>query len=88
MNDDGYKVYDTAQVAFQKLSPSDGDIMVIKFPADIHPEQMQAFGEGLQGQIPDGVTVLCTRSGMEIENIPETAMNQMGWYKFDQSKVN
>ena len=88
MNDDGYKVYDTAQVAFQKLEPTDGDVMVIKFPADIHPAQMEAFGAGLQGQIPDGVTVLCTRSGMDIQNFSEAEMNANGWYKLDQSKVN
>jgi hypothetical protein len=88
MNENGYKVYDTAQVAFQKLEPTDGDVMVIRFPADIHPMQMQKFADGLQGQVPKGVTVLCTRSGMEIENFSEAKMNALGWYKLDQTKIS
>lgn len=87
MAENGYKVYDTAQVAFRKLEPTDGDVLVIKFPPDIHPAQMQAFGDDLQGKIPKGVTVLCTRSGMEVENYSEAEMNAKGWYKLDQNKV-
>jgi len=88
MDSDGHKIYDRASLAFQKLSPKDGDVIVISFPADIEPLQMQLFAEGLQPHIPKGVTILCSRSGVTIQNLPEAEMNALGWYKFDTSKAN
>jgi len=85
---DNYKTYDKATLAFQKLSPMEGDIIVISFPKDIEPMQMQLFAEQLQPQIPDDVTILCTRAGVTIQTLPEAEMNKMGWYKFDTTLVN
>ncbi len=85
---DGYEVYGTATLAFKKLSPSDGDVIVIKFPTDIHPEQMQLFCNNLAPEIPEGVTVVGTSGGMEVENIPEDEMNKQGWFRFNADKMN
>ncbi len=86
--DNGYKIYDKAELAFQKLDALAGDVIVITFPADIHPAQMQSFAEQIQPNVPDDVTILCTRAGVTVESFPEAEMNKMGWYKFDTSKVN
>ena len=86
--EDDYKTYDKATLAFQKLDPKEGDIIIINFPNDIHPAQMQLFAEQLQPQIPEDVTILCTRAGVTVQSLPEAEMNKMGWYKFDTSKVN
>lgn len=86
--DDDYKTYDKATLAFQKLNPSEGDVIIITFPDDIHPQQMQLFAEQLQPQIPEDVTILCTRAGVTIENFSEVEMNKMGWYKFNNVTIN
>ena len=86
--DDNYKTYDKATLAFQKLSVREGDVIVISFPADIEPAQMQLFAEQLQPNIPEDVTILCTRGGVTIQNLPEAEMNKMGWHRFDTTKVN
>ena len=78
---DGTKVYEGAEIAFEKLSPRDGDTMVISFPADIDPNQMIEFGYEMDSIIPEGVTVLCMRAGMTVELLSEEEMNSVGWYK-------
>ena len=55
---------------------------------DIEPAQMQQFAEQLQPNIPEDVTILCTRGGVTIQNLPEAEMNKMGWHRFDTTKVN
>ena len=83
-----YKIYDTATLAFQKLNPQDGDIIIINFPYDIHPEQMKLFAEQLKPQIPENVTILCTREGVTVNSFSEEEMNKLGWYKIDKEKLN
>jgi len=85
---DEYKEYDKATIAFKKLAPNPGDVIVITFPADIEPLQMEAFGLQLQPHIPEDVAILCTRDGVKVETLSEHQMNEMGWYKFDTNKVN
>ena len=86
MSDD-YKIYDKVQASFQKLEPTSGDIIIIKFPEDIHPKQMEVFAENLYGIIPEQVTILCTRDGVEINKISEAEMNLNGWYRFSKDKT-
>ena len=52
--------------------------------------QMQLFAEQLQPQVPDDVTILCTRAGVMVQSLPEAEMNKMGWYKFkdDNKTIN
>lgn len=83
-----YKIYDKATLAFQQLSPMEGDLIVISFPKDIEPMQMQLFAEQLQPQVPDDVTILCTRAGVTVDSFPESEMNKIGWYRFDTKTVN
>jgi len=84
----GYKTYDRAEIAFEKLQPDAGDLIVITFPPDIHPRQMEMFGENLNDLVPEDVTSLLTRSGMKIELFDEAQMNKLGWHKFDSTKIN
>lgn len=86
MSDDNYKIYEKAVLAFQKLEPNPGDIIVVKFPDDVHPNQMAAFAEGLQQYVPPDVVILFSRAGVEIDKISETEMNKRGWYRFDTTK--
>lgn len=81
VSDRDYKIYESARLAFQKLNPKPNDVIVIKFPDDIHPEQMAAFAEGLQEYVPDDVTVVCSRASVEIEQLSEEQMNSRGWYR-------
>ncbi len=80
--------YEKAQLAFQKLEVRAGDVVVVTFPVDIEPIQMEEFGLQLQPYIPEDVAILCTRQGVKVETLSEIQMNQMGWYKFDTNKVN
>ena len=77
----GTKVYESAEIAFEKLSPREGDTIVISFPADIDPNQMVEFGVEMDGVMTAGVTVLCMRAGMTVELLSEKDMNSVGWYK-------
>lgn len=78
---DDTKIYSKAQLAFQKLEPSPGDVIVIKFPDDMAWEQMNLFGQGLKQHIARGVTVLCTYSGIEVEKFNEFQMKRFGWVR-------
>ena len=77
------EIYKKAQIAFKKLSPKDGDIVVIKFPDNIHPQQMETFAEHMDGIIPEGVTIFCTRSAVEIDCLPKQELNDLGWYNIN-----
>ncbi len=85
---DNYKTYDQAEIAFKKLKVSAGDIIVITFPSDIEPKQMEMFGEQINPLIPEDVTILCTRSGVTVETLSKDVLNAAGWYKFDTTKSN
>lgn len=86
--DNGYKIYEQAEIAFKKLKVNDGDIIIITFPSDIEPKQMELFGKQISPLIPEDVTVLCTRSGVTVETLPKDVLNAAGWYKFDTTKSN
>lgn len=78
---DGTHWRDRISLAFKRLSPKDGDTMVVSFPPDVVHEQMVAVADELNEQISDGVTVLCLREGMTVELLSEEDMNALGWYK-------
>ncbi len=86
--DNDTKVYDTATLAFKKLNPNPGDVIIVTFPTDIEHYQMENFGAELQPHIPDDVAIVCTREGVTVETMSELQMNKLGWYKFDTEKVN
>ena len=88
MSEENYTVYDSAMIAFEKLTPRDGDIILIHFPDDIHPAQMVEFSEQLQPMIPEDVIVLSVRKGMTVNQISEIEMNKLGWYRFDTKTKN
>lgn len=79
-----HKIYKKAPVAFQKLSPKKGDIILIRFPDDIDPAQMALAAGEIQEHIPDNIIVLCLRQGVSVSKLPEAQMNKHGWYKFDK----
>lgn len=78
---DGTHWRDKLSLAFKRLSPKDGDTMVVNFPPDIAHEQMVEVADALNEQITGNVTVLCLREGMTVELLSEEDMNAVGWYK-------
>jgi len=73
-------------IAIHKISAQPGDLVVVNFPDDTPMEQIEEFGADLKEYVLEDVTILCSRKEMNIENIPEHKMNEMGWYKFDNNK--
>lgn len=72
---------DRISLAFKRLSPKEGDTMVVSFPPDIAHEQMEMVAVALNEEVSDGVTVLCLREGMTVELLSEKDMNALGWHK-------
>lgn len=77
-----------AQVSVKKLSPTAGDIMIVKFPEGIKRNQLEGFAENFVQCLPDNVSALFINADMQIDRVPETEMNKLGWYKFDKNKMN
>lgn len=83
-DDDDFNVYNQAQVAFQRLSPKEGDIIAVYFPDDIHPQQMALVAEEIQHHVPDGVAVACLRKGVQMELLDERQMEELGWVRISK----
>ena len=76
------KIYDQATLAFQKLSPNEGDVVAVMFPNDIVHEQMVAVAEMLQPLTKEhGCSIVCLREGIQLHQIPEEKMNELGWFR-------
>ena len=78
---DGTQWKDTLSLAFKRLRPKAGEIIVVNFPPDVAHEQMDVVAQELKEQLQEGVTVLCLREGMTVELLSEEDMNSIGWYK-------
>lgn len=76
------KVYEQARVAFQKLSPTNKDVLLVRLPDDIDALQAELLAEIFQPLAKEfGCSVVFTRAGIDIEMFSEAAMNELGWYK-------
>ena len=76
------KTYDQAKIAFQKLSPKEGDVVAVMFPADIAHEQMALVAQMLQPLTEEtGCSIVCLREGIQLHQIPEEKMNELGWFR-------
>jgi hypothetical protein len=82
------KVYEQARIAFQKLSPTNKDLILVRLPDDIDPVQAQLLAEILQPLNKQyGCAIVFTRDGVDIELFKEAAMNELGWYKLFPSAI-
>jgi len=76
------QVYKQARVAFQKLSPTNKDVVLVRLPDDIDPSQASRVAETFRPLISEfGCSIIFTRDGVDIEMFNEAAMNELGWYK-------
>ncbi len=82
------KVYEgTARIAFQKLSPTNKDVVLVRMPDDIDYKQMQLVALQMQPLHDEfGCVVIMTTDGVDVEMFTEAAMNELGWFK-DDGKV-
>jgi len=72
------------RVSFQKLSPKEGDIVVMRFPQGSSSEERVFLAETLsqlndQGVLPESVAILILPEGYNIEALSEDQMNSFGW---------
>jgi len=81
------KIYDQAQLTFQRLRPQPGDVVAVSFPDDIVHEQMTKMADIFQTFAKEyDITVICLRQGITLQHVPEHRMNELGWFKFDPQK--
>jgi hypothetical protein len=77
-----YDIYEKATIGFQKLKAGPGDIVVITFPENIDPRQMEAaalmFGERSKEM---GIHIICTSQGITANDLSEAELNACGYYK-------
>lgn len=76
------KFYDQARVAFQKLEPSEGDVIAITMPVDMAYEQVLATVTYLQEiAVEFGCSIVILSQGADVQILPEEEMNKLGWYR-------
>lgn len=87
--DNNTQVYKQARVAFQKLSPTNKDIVLVRLPDDIDPSQAQSVAELFRPLTREfGCTIVFTRDGVDVEMFNEAAMNELGWYKLFDGRAS
>lgn len=77
-----YEIYEKASISFQKLKAKPGDIVIIGFPENMDPRQLNAaaqmFGERSQ---EIGVHIICSVGNITVSDLPEAELNAAGYYK-------
>ena len=68
-------------IEIQKLSPKDGDIIVLKFSKDISNGEMKEKLNRIKKYLPSGISVLALIGDVKINCINERYMQHMGWKK-------
>ena len=80
-----YKGHETARIAIQKLSPKNGDIIVVTFPGDILHQQMETFATNLTQNIKETsnveIVVLCMKGDTNVSLVTEEQLNEAGYFK-------
>ena len=80
-----YELYENATIAFQKLKAQKGDVIVITFPENIDPRQLQAAAEMFSERSKEiGVHIICAAAGITVGNLPEAELNAAGYYRLDK----
>jgi len=76
------KFYDQARVAFQKLSPQEGDTIAVSFPKDMAMEQIYSVVTYLQEVAKEfNCAVLILGQGISVEVLSEEEMAKHGWVR-------
>ena len=71
------------QLNIKKLTPQDGDVLVITLPPETDAMAAQEFAEGLKKEMLQDVqvTIIITRDNTEVDLISEHQLNQLGYYR-------
>lgn len=82
------KFYEQAKIAFEKLSPKEGDTITVTFPDDMPMEQIYSTVTYLQ-QLADEFTcgVIVLGQGVEISTIGEEEMAKHGWVRSNTNQT-
>lgn len=75
--------YKKVQLQLKKLSPTDGDILVIALPPGTDAEQATEFAQGVKDHLPDGadIVIMITRDDTKIDLISEAQLNELGYFR-------
>lgn len=78
------EVQDQLRVSFQKLSPVEGDIIVMRFPKGSSSEERGYLAEMLsqlndQNLLPPNVAILILPEGYNLEVLQKDQMSALGW---------
>lgn len=65
---------DDVKVQVEKLSPVDGDIVVVRFEDDVAPEVLMETFDGLQGMMPEGVAGIAVQGPTSVDVLSEMAV--------------
>ena len=84
-----YEIYEKATIAFQKLKVESGDVIVISFPEDIDPQQLQAaammFAERSQ---EIGAHIICAANNITVNTLTEAELNAAGYYRKEDDDIS
>lgn len=75
------------RVAFQKLRPQKGDLIVMRFPNGSTPEQRFHLADVIkqldleQRVLPEGVGLILLPEGYDLESIDSNKMKELGWVR-------
>lgn len=82
-----YQGHETARIAIEKLSPKNGDVIVVTFPEDILREQMEEFAKSLNKNLEEtgntGIVVITMKGDTSVSLLTEEALNEAGYFKAD-----
>ena len=83
------KIYEQVSVAFEKLSPNNGDIITVTLPDDMVVNQIKAFSQILTPLVEEhGVSIVFLTKGVKLKLVSESEMNKNGWFKFNPEQMN
>lgn len=78
------EVKDQLRISFQKLSPNEGDVIVMRFPKGSSSEERGYLAEMLaqlndQKLLPPNIAILILPEGYNLEVLSNDQMNSLGW---------
>lgn len=80
------EIKNNLRVSFQKLSPQEGDVIVMRFPVGSSPSDRGYLAEMLsqmkeQDFLPPEVAIIMLPEGYNIEVLSEEQMGNFGWMR-------
>lgn len=82
-----YEPGESAQLAMQKLSPTEKDIILIRTPDNLDYRQLALLAEQFRPIAEStGCAIMFTTDGADVEMFDEKAMNELGWFKLHEGR--